>query len=89
MKIYSRIQIMTKQKLIYVRKQVIFAVLGMFLLVEPAYAYLDPGTGSLIIQVLIASLVSLIFAIKVFWKKITNYFRNFSSKENHDQDENE
>ena len=79
---------MTKQKLAHIRMQVILAFIYVSLLVEPAYAYLDPGTGSLIIQMLIAGLVSSIFAIKIYWKKITDYFRRFFSKENN-KDKNE
>jgi len=65
---------MTKQKFTYAGMLAFFYV---FLLVEPAYAYLDPGTGSLIIQMLIAGLVSSIFAIKLYWKKVTDYLRRF------------
>lgn len=42
-----------------------------------AYAYLDPGTGGLIIQALIASLVG----IGVFFKKIKNKFLRLFKKE--------
>jgi hypothetical protein len=34
-------------------------------------AYIDAGTGSIIIQVVIASLAGGAFAVKIFWKKIT------------------
>lgn len=44
-------------------------------------AYLDPGSGSYIFQVLIASLVGLAFAVKTFWKRSLAFFVNlFSSK---------
>ncbi len=35
-----------------------------------AYAYLDPGTGSYMLQVLMGLLVGLLFTIKTFWKNI-------------------
>ena len=35
-----------------------------------AYAYIDPGTGSYVIQVIIASVLGTSFAIKIFWRKI-------------------
>jgi hypothetical protein len=34
------------------------------------HAYLDPGTGSIIIQVVIAALVGGGILLKTFWKKI-------------------
>ena len=40
------------------------------------HEYLDLGTGSVLIQILIASLVSGAFMIKLFWGKIKAYFRN-------------
>ncbi len=53
----------------------------LFLGVFNAYAYLDPGTGSLIVQVLIASAVSALFAIKIFWKRLTALFRRIFHRE--------
>ena len=43
-------------------------------------AYIDPGTGSLIIQVLIASFVGALFVIKVYWKKVKAFVNNLFSK---------
>ena len=37
--------------------------------------YLDPGTGSLIIQVAIGFLVGGLVAAKVLWKRIAAFFR--------------
>lgn len=38
-------------------------------------AYLDPGSGSFILQLLIASLVGIGFALRGYWGKITGFFR--------------
>jgi len=35
-----------------------------------AYAYIDPGTGSFMLQILIATLFGSAFAVKLFWKRI-------------------
>ncbi len=35
-----------------------------------AHAYLDPGTGSIILQAIIASVASSLFVIKMYWYKI-------------------
>jgi hypothetical protein len=45
-----------------------------------AHAYLDPGTTSYILQMLVAALVGGAFVIKLFWTRITAFFRNLSSK---------
>ncbi len=34
-----------------------------------AYAYLDPGTGSILLQALIATVASSLFVIKMYWYK--------------------
>jgi hypothetical protein len=35
-----------------------------------AHAYLDPGTGSIILQAVIASVASSLFVIKLYWHKL-------------------
>jgi len=53
-------------------------------------AYLDPGSGSILIQVIISALVGVGFYIRAKWGSIKNIFRRNSSEadesENEDQD---
>lgn len=42
----------------------------------PAYAYLDPGTGSLIIQGIIASIAAAGAMARIYWHRITGLFRS-------------
>jgi drug/metabolite transporter (DMT)-like permease len=37
---------------------------------DPAYAYIDPGTGSYLLQFAIGALFALLFAVKAFWGRI-------------------
>jgi len=37
---------------------------------QPASAYLDPGTGSLILQMLIAGIIGAIYTIKHHWYRL-------------------
>jgi hypothetical protein len=39
-----------------------------------AYAYLDPGTGSYILQLVIAALLGASLAIKIYWGNIKKFF---------------
>ena len=55
-------------------------VLACGFLVGTAAAYIDPGTGSYILQVAIALLVGVAFSVKVFWKKISAFLRKTFSK---------
>jgi len=50
---------------------------------QPIFAYIDPGTGSYMLQIAIAFLVGALFTIKGFWKKIAAFLaRLFSKKKN-------
>jgi hypothetical protein len=40
-----------------------------------AQAYLDPGTGSLIVQSVIAAFVAGGFAIRLYWRRITHWLK--------------
>jgi hypothetical protein len=40
-----------------------------------AQAYVDPGTGSFVLQLLIAGLLGALFALKVFWYKMVGFFK--------------
>lgn len=50
-----------------------FSALYLVLVPQPAFAYLDPGTGSYIIQIAAAALFGSLFALKMWWKQITGF----------------
>ena len=53
----------------------LFLLLAIFLLLSTnAYAYLDPGTGSMILQSLIAIFVIAGSIVGIFWQKIKSMF---------------
>lgn len=68
---------MLKKKLFFV---LFLIVMLHFTLLQNAFAYLDPGTGSYIFQVLAAAIIGGLFTVKMFWKKIKNLFVNLFSK---------
>jgi len=39
-----------------------------------AHAYLDPGTGSYVLQIIIAGIVSALFTLKMCWRRIVDFF---------------
>ena len=51
---------------------IIFSAFSLFLL-QPAYAYLDPGTGSLIIQVIVGSIAALGVAMTAMRHRIVDF----------------
>jgi hypothetical protein len=62
----------------------VFVLLDAFYIIfhHKLYGYLDPGTGSIIIQVVIAGLFGALFVIKLFWGTIKNLFKNLLCKRN-------
>lgn len=68
---------MTKTRLAVIAA-VFFVMHGFF--IRNAYAYLDPGAGSYMFQILIAAMVTGLFMIKLVWKKIVSFFKKPSSK---------
>jgi hypothetical protein len=57
-------------------------------IVASKLAYLDPGSGSYLIQLLIAALLGGAFVIKAFWRQITTFVaRIFKGKKEEPTDE--
>ena len=48
--------------------------LFIFLMINNAYAYLDPGTGGFIIQMIIAFFAAAFVFINNFWQKLKSVF---------------
>jgi hypothetical protein len=42
--------------------------------VIPVLAYLDPGTGSIVIQAVVGGVLGSLLVIKLFWRKIVSWF---------------
>ena len=49
--------------------------------------YLDPGSGSFILQLLLASLVGIGFAFRSYWGKLLGIFRKDSGEETPEDDQ--
>jgi len=46
----------------------------------PAYGYIDPGTGSLIIQGVIGAIAAIGVTLKIYWHKVRVFFSASSTK---------
>jgi hypothetical protein len=49
-------------------------------------AYLDPGSGSFLIQILIAALLGIGIAVRASWSKIKKFFGRNQAEEQTDED---
>ena len=55
----------------------VLLLLTLLLLALPsiAHAYLDPGTGSYVVQLLIGTVLGGLFALGVFWRRVVASFK--------------
>ena len=60
----------------------LFLIFGLISYASPAYAYLDPGTGSMLLQGLIGGIATAIAFLSIYWQKVKAFF----SKEEADKD---
>jgi hypothetical protein len=49
-------------------------------------AYLDPGSGSFFLQLLIATLMGALFLVGAYWKKVKSFVRNLFVKRQEEED---
>ncbi len=54
------------------KKLFLFGLFSLFFL-KSANAYIDPGTGSFVIQLLIAGFLGALYALKVFWRQALSF----------------
>lgn len=52
----------------------------ILILAPDANAYIDPATGSYILQILLAGLLGALFALKVFWRNIKGFLSRILSR---------
>ena len=62
----------------------VVAALVSPVLLRPAYGYLDPGTGSYIIQLLVGGLLGGLFAVGLFWKRVIAFVKRLFKPPNND-----
>lgn len=61
-------------------KMLFAAGLSLFATSLPAHAYLDPGTGSLIVQSLVGGLLAASTFVAVYMSKIMKVFRRITGR---------
>ena len=60
----------------------LLSLILLFIGIVPAFAYIDPGSGSAIISVVIGLLVAIGATIKTYWYKILKLFGKSEKKTN-------
>ena len=55
-----------------------FALISLMTLLasaQSAYAYIDPGTGSMILSAIVGGVAMVGASIGIFWSRVTSFFR--------------
>ncbi len=58
----------------------------LIMLTQPAWAYLDPGTGSMIISAVVGLFATVGLAVKTYWYKIKAFLRKDTAPPPVDED---
>ena len=56
-----------------------FVLLGCTVLATPAFAYLDPGTGSIVLQSILAAIAVAMGVIRLYWYRLKAFFSGKTS----------
>jgi hypothetical protein len=51
-----------------------------------AHAYIDPGTGSYVLQTLLAIVLAGLYAMKIYWRHIIGFFRGSFGRQRPDEE---
>ena len=64
---------------------VMFAIIGLS--TNNAYSYIDPGSGSIIVQLLIALFLGFLVSIKIYWQKLKTFMEGLFRKKTEQEEE--
>ena len=59
-------------------EKILVVLLGNFIIAAPSHAYLDPGTGSIILQSLLASIAVAFGLVRHYWFQLKSFFAGSS-----------
>ena len=52
----------------------------------PAQAYIDPGAGSMFLQLVVAAIAGGLWTIKAYWRRLKDFFTRVSPSEGDDDE---
>ena len=63
----------------------VFATVFLLLTITDAHAYLDPGTGSMVLQVILGGVAAVAVIAKLYWHKFLGLFGIGKKTESEDE----
>jgi len=61
---------------------ILFVSFFLTIFAAPAYAYLDPATGAMIINIVLGAIAGAGLAIRAYWSKLTKFFGSGQKSDN-------
>jgi hypothetical protein len=55
-------------------KITMYLILLVFISYKPAFGYLDPGSGSMMLQLILGGVAGLALIVKLYWQKLLSLF---------------
>ncbi len=65
----------------------ILLLLTLWLPARDAHAYLDPGTGSFLLQAVIAVVMGALLSLKLYWQQLKSFFAGKRDRRSPEQDD--
>ena len=66
-------------------KKIVFIIVVInFFFINNAFAYLDPGTGSIILQAILGAIAAGATWCSIYWQKVKNFFSKKTKKKDED-----
>ncbi len=66
--------------------RILLIVFVLVLLPDSAFAYVDPGTGSYIFQLLLAGLLGALYLLRQYWSRVKSFVRSKLGKGSSDEE---
>jgi uncharacterized membrane protein len=67
------------------KRSILLSLMAVVILTTPAYAYLDPGTGSILLQALIGGVAASVTVVSMYYQRIRAYFSGHTAAKKSDE----
>jgi len=73
----------------FAEKALVLVIGAIFLFPLNAFAYLDPGSGSMLLQLILGGFAGLVIVFKLYWQSFLSFFKGKKSTDSVSTDKKE
>ena len=63
---------------------ILMSIFIVLIFVNQSYAYIDPGTGSMLVQAVLAAIAAVSVSIGIFWRRIRSFIDRLFGRNRND-----